>query len=158
MEALGGLLIFGVFFVLFLFTPATRTRWPDLEEHYRFVPEGVPIREDSFSYVSCRLGSLPFQLAIEIHKGGLYLQVGWPLRIAMPSVLIPWDKIRLVYVTEGSLLTRAHVELEIEHYPLQLLIPGRAGEETARWIKQEQGLVGPGPNYFFPGHGAQETK
>lgn len=132
-----------------VYWPLNRTCWRDLEEHYRDTTEGVPIREESFWYQSCRVDGMRTQLLVEIRRGGLFLQMGWAANLAAAPVLIPWDKLTLVHVTEGSLLTRAHIELEVAHYPLQILIPGRAGEAVAAYIKQVQGLTGPGPNYFF---------
>jgi hypothetical protein len=143
------LLVFCALLGAYLWMPSVRTRWLDLSDHYLDVTEGVPIREHSFFYQACEMGTARIALVVEIRRGGLYLQMPWPQRIVGQPVLIPWDKIRLVYVSEGGWLGRGHIELAVEHYDAPILIPGEAGRETAEWIKQVQGLTGPGPNYYF---------
>lgn len=62
---------------------------------------------------------------------------------------MPWNNLTLAYVSEGSLLTRPHVEIDIDGHPNRLSLFGGAGDAVAARIKEVQGLTGPGPNYFF---------
>ncbi|HEY4372915.1 MAG TPA: hypothetical protein VGN52_13385 [Burkholderiales bacterium] len=135
---LANFIIFAILFTLGVYAPAWRTLWVQLVENYRDNGVGATLREASFSYQACRVGGIPAELFVEIRRSGLFLQLGWPCKWVAPPVLIPWQRLTLTNVIQESLLTRAQVELEVQDYPLRILIPGKAGSAVAASIRKRR--------------------